>query len=66
MACGLVAAIAIPIGTFTVPAVVAFNFLRDERANRFLVVGVAILVGVGGVFLLYWAMNRAVDLLPGR
>ena len=59
----MVAAIAIPIGTFTV-LLWSFNFLRDERANRFLVVGVAILVGVGGVFLLYWAMNRAVDLFP--
>jgi alpha-glucoside transport system permease protein len=27
---------------------------------------VAIAVGVGGVFLLYWAMNRAVDHLPTR
>ena len=26
----------------------------------------AIVVGVGGVFLLYWAMNRVVDLLPAR
>ena len=31
-----------------------------------LVVGVAIVVGVGGVFFLYWAMNRVVDLLPER
>ena len=59
----LVAAVAIPVGTFTV-LLWSFNFLRDERANRFLVVGVAIVVGVGGVFLLYWAMNRAVDLFP--
>jgi len=43
-----------------------FNFLRDERANRFVVVGVAIVVGVGGVFFLYWAMNRAVDLVPAQ
>ena len=31
-----------------------------------LVVGVAIVVGVGGVFALYWAMDRLVDLLPER
>ena len=31
-------------------AVASFNFLRDADANRFLVVGVAIVVGVGGVF----------------
>jgi alpha-glucoside transport system permease protein len=43
-----------------------FDFLRDEDANRFLVVGVAIVVGVGGVFFLYWAMNRLVDLFPAR
>ena len=28
----------------------AFDFLRDADANRFVVVGVAIVVGVGGVF----------------
>ena len=27
---------------------------------------VAIVVGVGGVFFLYWAMDRIVDLLPER
>jgi len=30
------------------------------------VLGVAIVVGVGGVFFLFWAMNRVVDLLPAR
>ncbi|MGZ8571404.1 MAG: hypothetical protein ACXWW5_04170, partial [Actinomycetota bacterium] len=44
----------------------SFNFLRDEGSNRFMVVGVAIGVGVGGVFLLYWGMNRVVDLFPAR
>ena len=43
-----------------------FDFLRDANANRLVVVGVAIVVGVGGVFFLYWAMNRVVDLLPER
>jgi alpha-glucoside transport system permease protein len=45
---------------------VTFGFLRDSEANRFLVVGVAIVVGVGGVFFLYWGMNRVVNLLPAR
>jgi alpha-glucoside transport system permease protein len=60
------------IGAFAIPIVAffilwaTFDFLRDAEANRFLVVGVAILVGVGGVFSLYWGMNRAVDLLPAR
>jgi alpha-glucoside transport system permease protein len=61
----LLAAIAVPIGMFYV-LWWTFDYLRDERANRFIVVGVAIAVGVGGVFLLYWAMDRAVDLFPAR
>jgi alpha-glucoside transport system permease protein len=44
----------------------SFEFLRDADANRLLVVAVAIAVGVGGVFALFWGMNRFVDLLPGR
>ena len=61
----LLAAIAVPIGMFYV-LWWTFDYLRDERANRFIVVGVAIAVGVGGVFLLYWGMNKAVDLFPAR
>jgi alpha-glucoside transport system permease protein len=41
-----------------------FDFLRRPNANRLAMVGVAIVVGVGGVFFLFWAMNRIVDLLP--
>ena len=33
----------------------SFDFLRDADANRFLVIAVALLVGVGGVFALFWA-----------
>jgi alpha-glucoside transport system permease protein len=61
----LLAAIAIPLIGFAV-LVAAFEYLRDQNANRILVVGVAIVVGVGGVLFLYWAMNRAVDVLPAR
>jgi alpha-glucoside transport system permease protein len=43
-----------------------FDFLRDADANRLLVVAVAIGVGVGGVFALFWGMNKFVDLLPSR
>ena len=43
-----------------------FDFLRDADANRFLVIAVAIVVGVGGVFALYWGMNLLTDLLPPR
>jgi alpha-glucoside transport system permease protein len=58
-------ALAIPIVAFFL-LWGTFDFLKDADANRFLVVGVAILVGVGGVFFLFWAMNRVVDLLPER
>ena len=61
----LFSAIVVPIGMFYV-LWWTFDYLRDERANRFIVVGVAIAVGVGGVFTLYWAMNKAVDLFPAR
>jgi alpha-glucoside transport system permease protein len=42
------------------------NFLRDSSANRLLVVVVAIAVGVGGVFAVFWAMDRIVTWLPER
>jgi alpha-glucoside transport system permease protein len=45
-------------------ASLTFDFLRKADANRLLVVAVAIAVGVGGVFALFWAMNRVVDWLP--
>ena len=61
----VVGAVAIPIVAFYI-LWVTFDFLRDSEANRVIVVGVAVVVGVGGVFFLYWAMNRAVELLPQR
>jgi alpha-glucoside transport system permease protein len=59
----VVSAAAIPVVLFLL-LWLTFDFLRDADANRFALAGVAIVVGVGGVFLLYWAMNRLVDLLP--
>jgi alpha-glucoside transport system permease protein len=44
----------------------AFSFLRSRDANRALVVLLAIAIGVGGVFFLFWGMNKAVDWLPAR
>jgi alpha-glucoside transport system permease protein len=41
-----------------------FDFLRDAEANRLLIVAVAIAIGVGGVFALFWALNQIVDWLP--
>jgi alpha-glucoside transport system permease protein len=42
------------------------DFLRDANANRLSITVVAIGVGVGGVFALFWAMNRGVNALPER
>lgn len=42
------------------------DFLRDSDANRLVVVAVAVAVGVAGVFILFWAMNRIVDWLPAH
>ena len=61
----LAGALATPIAAFFL-LWVTFDYLRDQRANRVIVVGVAILVGVVGVFVMYWAMNRVVELLPAR
>jgi alpha-glucoside transport system permease protein len=61
----IAAALAIPIALFYL-LFATFDFLRDEDANRILVVVVAIVVGVVGVFFLYWGMNKVVDLLPER
>jgi alpha-glucoside transport system permease protein len=44
----------------------AFAYLREPNANRAAVVTLAIVVGAGGVFLLFWVMNRVVDLLSAR
>jgi alpha-glucoside transport system permease protein len=61
----LLGALAIPIAAFFL-LWSTFDFLRQEDANRAVVVVVAIVVGVVGIFFLYWAMNRAVELLPAR
>jgi alpha-glucoside transport system permease protein len=61
----IAAAVVIPIAAFAI-LWYSFDFLRDADANRFVLVGVAIVVGVGGVFFLFWAMNRTVDALPAR
>jgi alpha-glucoside transport system permease protein len=61
----IAAALVIPIVAFFL-LWATFDFLRDADANRGLVVLVALVVGVGGVFFLYWGMNRVVDWLPGR
>jgi alpha-glucoside transport system permease protein len=61
----IVGALVVPIVAFAA-LWLAFDYLRDADANRFVLVAVATVVGAAGVFFLYWAMNRAVDWLPER
>ncbi len=44
----------------------AFGYLRDKEANRLAVVGLAIAVGIAGVFFVFWAMDQLVDAMPER
>jgi alpha-glucoside transport system permease protein len=46
----------------------AFDWLRsdDIDAPRWLIVVVAVVVGVGGIWVLYWGMDLLVNLLPER
>lgn len=65
---GVLRVLAPALGALTAVALVwgSFDFLRDGEANRLLIVGVAVGVGGGGVFFLFWSMDRAVDMLPAR
>ncbi len=60
------------IGAIAVPVAVVLalgatlGFLRDTNANRLLVALMAIVAGGAGVFVLFWAMDKAVDWLPAR
>ena len=59
------------VSALVIPAVLAlffftFGFLQDPDTNKVVQIVVAILVGVGGVWVLYWALDRLVNLLPER
>jgi len=43
-----------------------FSFLKDEGVNKILQVLVALVVGIAGVWALFWGMDRMVSLLPRR
>ncbi|HJR87458.1 MAG TPA: sugar ABC transporter permease [Acidimicrobiia bacterium] len=52
-----------------VPAVLVlffftFDFLKQEDTNKVIQVLVAVVVGVGGIWLLYWGMDRAISAMP--
>ncbi len=59
----LATTLVLPVIAFVVLGL-AFDFLRDPESSRFAVVAVAIAIGVGGVFFLFFAMDRVVDLMP--
>ncbi len=59
----IVVSLAVPIVAFALLAW-SFNFLRDQNASKLLVVVVALVVGVFGVFALYWGMDLLIKLLP--
>ena len=61
----ILAAVAVPLLAFIV-LWMTFEWLRDADANRGVIVLVAVLVGVVGVFTLYWAMDFMVNRLPAR
>lgn len=59
------------VSALIVPAVLllfffTFEFLQDPETSKVVQVVVAVIVGVGGVWLLYWALDRLVYALPDR
>jgi alpha-glucoside transport system permease protein len=44
----------------------SFQFLKDDDVNKIVQVVIAVVVGVLGVWALYWGMDRLVNLLPER
>jgi alpha-glucoside transport system permease protein len=59
----LVVSIVVPIVAFIV-LYIGFTFLRDSNAPKLVIVGVAIVWGIGGVWMLYWVANWTVERLP--
>ena len=54
-----------------VPAVLVlffftFDFLQQDNINKVVQVVIAVVVGVGGVWILYWGMDRAITAMPDR
>lgn len=62
---GVIAAITLPIVLLAV-FYAGFLVLRDSDLSRVAIVAIALVIGVGGVFALYWVMNFSIDHLPER
>jgi alpha-glucoside transport system permease protein len=62
---GILVALIIPVIGFLV-LWQSFLFLRDADAPRILIAIVALLVGIFGVWFLYWATNNLVETFPRR
>jgi alpha-glucoside transport system permease protein len=61
--------VAVALGTLVALFVAlprAIDLMKDDDASRLTVAGLAILLGVVGVFFLFWAMDQLVDVLPAR
>ena len=43
-----------------------FDYLQQDNINKVIQVAVAVLVGVGGIWILYWGMDRAIGAMPDR
>ncbi|GBD83930.1 lactose transport system permease protein LacF [bacterium BMS3Abin02] len=61
----LVASLGVPIVAFIL-LWLTFQFLRKSDAPKLVLALVAIIVGVGGIFLLFWAMDFAVSRFSDR
>jgi len=44
----------------------SFIFMRDSEASKFAIGLIALVVGIGGIWVLLWSLNNFVDSLPER
>jgi alpha-glucoside transport system permease protein len=58
--------LALVVGAIVARAVLwqTLDYMTDTDSNRLGVIVVALVLGVGGIFVLFWAMDRLVNLLP--
>ncbi len=60
----IVSALVLPV--LAIAFFFAFDFFQDEDANKALQVVVAVIAGVGGIWAMYWGMDRVISMLPER